>query len=198
MVTDKVLIKKCKEGDQQAIEKVLSEKKTLVNQVVRKFFLIGAQTEDLIQEGMIGLYKAILTYDDLKNDNFELYAKLCIQSQVLNAIKSANKKSNFALNSSLSLNKQGAISCENDIEDDDFGIEIASFNSDPLTGMISKENIQKINKEIDENLSVFEKNVLQLYLNGLSIGEIAESINKPYKSIDNSLTRLKSKIKKII
>ena len=188
---DKDLINEFKAGNDFALEELLKQNKPLINQIARKYFLIGAEIDDLIQEGMIGLYRAIVTFDVSKDINFKSYAKVCIERAVFNAIKSANSKKNLPLNQSVSLSLQD--DSESD-DDDDVVAYITWDDSDPECILINRENYSKLFEKATQNLSVFEKNVLKLYLDGLTYAEIAEKLNKSAKSVDNGLTRIKTKI----
>ena len=189
---DRELILKYRVGDDYALEVLLKQNKPLINQIARKYFLIGAEIDDLIQEGMIGLYRAVTTFDATKENSFKSYARVCIERAVINAIKSANSKKNLPLNQSisLSLNSSG---CDDDDEDDVVAY-VTWDNNDPESILLSRENYKKLFEKATQNLSVFEQNVLKLYLEGLSYSEIAEKLDKNEKSIDNGLTRIKTKI----
>lgn len=188
---DKELIEKFKTGDDFALEELLKQNKPLINQIARKYFLIGAEIDDLIQEGMIGLYRAIVTFDNSRDVNFKSYARVCIERAVFNAIKSANSKKNLPLNQSVSLSVQD----NNDSDgDDDIVAYVTWDDSDPESILINRENYTKLFEKATQNLSVFEKNVLKLYLDGLTYTEIAEKLDKSAKSVDNGLTRIKAKI----
>jgi len=186
-------------GNQEAIERVLVEFKPLVNKIARKYFLVGAGTDDLIQEGMIGLYKAVTTFKKDKTAAFKTYATLCIRTQILSAIRVANNNKNLPLNAYFSINNQGMIvvSVTDDSEGDEEekGIYLASDVLSPEERLISKENVAEIYEKINTVLSDFEKHVIKLYIDGLNYVEIAKALNKDPKSIDNALTRIKSKLK---
>lgn len=185
---DKVLLQNFKNGDSFALEELLKRNKPLINQIVRKYFLIGAELEDLMQEGMIGLYRAIVTFKDDKDVNFKTYARVCIERAVLNAIKIANSKKNMPLNNSVSLFE------ESQDEDEEEFFYHAYDETNPESILISKEKYEKLFDLTTQNLSLFEKNVLKLYLEGLTYVEIAEKLDKSTKSVDNGLTRIKAKI----
>lgn len=188
---ERELIVRFKGGDDYALEELLKQNKPLINQIVRKYFLIGAEIDDLIQEGMIGLYRAIVTFDEQKDVNFKSYAKVCIERAVFNAIKSANSKKNLPLNQSISLISSTG---ENDEEEDEIFDYQTWDESDPESILINRERYAKLFDKATQNLSVFEKNVLKLYLDGLTYNEIAEKLDKSPKSVDNGLTRIKAKI----
>ncbi len=181
------LIKEYRGGNEYALEEIFKCNRPLINRVVRKYFLIGAELDDLMQEGMIGLYRAIVSFDASKEANFKTYARICVERAVLNAIKSANSKGNIPLNNSIALDTVPK-------DDEDEEIFTAVDETNPESILISKEKYKKLFEKATQNLSVFEKNVLELYLDGLSYVEIAERLNKTPKSVDNGLTRIKSKI----
>ena len=185
---DKTLLENFRNGDSFALEELLKRNKPLINQIVRKYFLIGAELEDLMQEGMIGLYRAIVTYKDEKDANFKTYSRVCIERAVLNAIKIANSKKNLPLNNSVSLFE------ENEEDDEEEFFYHAYDETNPESILIDKEKYEKLFELTTQNLSLFEKNVLKLYLEGLSYVEIAEKLEKSTKSVDNGLTRIKAKI----
>lgn len=195
-MTDEDLIKIIKAGDKSALNFLLERYKELVNMKTSKYFMIGAEKEDIFQEGMIGLYKAIQGYDDDKQNSFKTFANLCIERQLITAIKTSNRQKHMPLNSYLSLNT----SAYNE-EDSDSLIEV--FNShtaeDPLDTITKKEYYKYVEDNIHKNLSGFEKQVLQKYVQGKSYVDIAEQLDAPVKSVDNAIQRIRKKaIKNII
>ena len=182
-LSDEETIAKIKSGDEQALAYMLDKYKDLVHMKVGKYFMIGAEKDDIIQEGMIGLYKAIKTYDESKNNTFKTFANMCIERQLITAIKTSNRQKHMPLNSYLSLN----ISAYDNNNDDDSTELIDTFNSqtieDPLETIMKKEQYTEIEKAIDKNLSDFEKKVLAKFIDGQSYIQIAESLNSPVKSI---------------
>lgn len=190
------LIEKAKAGNELALEKLFIDYKSLAVRIARRYFLTGQDNDDLYQEAMIGLFKAYQSFDSKIKSNFKSFATLCINRQIQSAIKAANRQKNRALNEAISLNNQGGYDfLINDTEDDEilFFI-IPSTDQLPDAKLISKEEIKRIKSEIVNNLSVFEKQVLSLYLKGLSYKDMAASLNKNKKSIENSLTRIKNKL----
>lgn len=167
-----------KAGDGEAINELLIIHKHLVVAVARKYYLIGGDKEDLIQEGMIGLFKAISTFDISKNDNFESYAIMLIEREIISAIRRANTGSQQFLSDSVLLD-----------HDDEL-----SDNISPETDLISEENRIELTNEIFDKLSKFERLVVDYYLKGYSYIDIAKMLNKPSKSIDNALSRIKKKL----
>ena len=183
------------EGDTIALEYLIQKYKKIVRIKARGYFIMGGDSEDIIQEGMIGLYKAIRDFDESKQVNFYSFALLCITRQIHTAIKSANRQKHIPLNSSLSLDR--AVYDEND----DLTYIDTYANSDisnPENLIISNENKSALESRIAESLSALEKRVLFLYLMGKSYVEIASIIGKDEKSIDNALQRIKKKVTKII
>ena len=192
-LTDEETIAKIKSGDEQALAYMLDKYKDLVHMKVGKYFMIGAEKDDIIQEGMIGLYKAIKTYDESKNNTFKTFANMCIERQLITAIKTSNRQKHMPLNSYLSLN----ISAYDKNNDDDSTELIDTFNSqtieDPLETIMKKEQYTEIEKAIDKNLSDFEKKVLDRYMKGESYTIIAKRLDSPVKSIDNAIQRIRKK-----
>ena len=194
-MSDEDLIKKSNLGDKHALEYLLDKYKELVNIKVSKYFIIGAEKEDIIQEGMIGLYKAIKSYKFDKQNSFKSFANMCIERQLITAIKASNRQKHIPLNSYLSLNNSAF---EN--EEDTELIEI--FNSktaeDPLDTITKKEYYKSIEDAIEKNLSSFEKQVLNRYLQGESYIDIATKLDTPVKSVDNAIQRIRKKASKNI
>ena len=192
-LTDEETIAKIKSGDEQALAYMLDKYKDLVHMKVGKYFMIGAEKDDIIQEGMIGLYKAIKTYDESKNNTFKTFANMCIERQLITAIKTSNRQKHMPLNSYLSLN----ISAYDNNNDDDSTELIDTFNSqtieDPLETIMKKEQYTEIEKAIDKNLSDFEKKFLDRYMKGESYTIIAKRLDSPVKSIDNAIQRIRKK-----
>lgn len=190
--SDEEVIKKIKSGDEQALAYLLDKYKELVNMKVSKYFMIGAEKDDIIQEGMIGLFKAIKTYDTSKNNTFKTFANICIERQLITAIKTSNRQKHMPLNSYLSLN----ISAYENNDDDSTEL-IDTFNSktieDPLETIMKKEQYEEIENAIDKNLSKFEKKVLDRYMKGESYIIIAQKLNSPVKSVDNAIQRIRKK-----
>ena len=178
-----------------AQECLIERYKKLVRIKARGYYIMGGNTEDIIQEGMIGLYKTIRDFNDEKQVNFYSFAVLCITRQIHTAIKSANRQKHIPLNSSLSLDR--AIYDEN--EDFTYLETLANSEiSNPENLVISNENKTDLELKINEALSKLGRHVLFLYLRGKSYTEIAKILEKDEKSIDNALQRIKKKITKIL
>lgn len=194
--TDNELAISAKQGNKEDLEYIFNKYKELVNMKVSKYFIIGAEREDIVQEGMIGLYKAIKNFEGDKQNSFKSFANLCIERQLITAIKTSNRQKHMPLNSSLSLNTPVY---END--DDDVSL-MELFNSktaeDPLDTITKKEYYKIVGNKIDESLSDFEKKVLTRFAAGESYVTIAEKLDAPVKSIDNAIQRIRKKASKNI
>ena len=189
-MSDEGLVNASKSGDKNALEYLINKYKELVNMKVSKYFIIGAEKEDIIQEGLIGLYKAIKSYSGDKQNSFKTFANMCIERQLITAIKSSNRQKHMPLNSYLSLNESAY---ENDEETSLFD----TFNShqieDPLETITKQEYYKSVEIAIDKSLSNFEKQVLNRYMQGESYIQIAEKLDTPVKSIDNAIQRIRKK-----
>ena len=193
---DEDVIGLVRNGDELAQDFLLNKYKTFVKTKARAYFLIGADREDIIQEGMIGLYKAIRDYQDKKNASFKSFAELCINRQLITAIKAAGRQKHIPLNSSVSLNK-AVYEDEGENTYIDM-LESSEAVTSPETIFIGIENRNFIIENIMGALSSFEKKVLNLYLQGKTYSEIAEITDKSEKSIDNALQRVKKKTEKLM
>lgn len=182
MESDNQLIINARQGDEVALEKLMNEYKSLVNKISRNYFIIGADFEDVIQEGMIGLFNAYNTFDQTKNASFKTYATILINRQIINAIKKAYKYNNLDFFSDLNAKE---------LEDD---IEI--FN--PEEFIINKESHSTLLKEISTKLSPLEISILQEFLKNETYEEIAKKLNLNKKSVDNALSRIKKKLNYLI
>jgi RNA polymerase sporulation-specific sigma factor len=181
----------CKRGMEHLIEKY----KPLVRAKARSYFLVGADREDIVQEGMIGLFKAVRDYKDDRSIPFKVFAEMCITRQIITAVKTATRQKHIPLNSYVSLNRKVF-----DEESEKFLIEVIQEVSiaNPEELFINKEQFTVIESRVMELLSPFEKEVLAKYLAGVTYQDIAKQLNKPVKSIDNALQRLKKKIEKSV
>ena len=182
-------------GHKRGIEYLMEKYKSLVRIKTRSYFLVGADREDIIQEGMIGLYKAVRDYKSDKSIPFRVFAEMCITRQIITAVKTATRQKHIPLNSYVSLNKKIF-----DEESDKSLIEVLQEISvtNPEELLISKEEQNVIESKIMELLSPFEKEVLSKYLKGIAYQEIAKQLDRPVKSVDNALQRLRKKIEKSI
>ena len=191
-LADEQIIEQIKQGDEEALSYILEKYKNLVNIKVSKYFMVGAEKEDVVQEGMIGLFKAIKSYDSEKQNSFKSFANICIERQLITAIKSSNRQKHIPLNSYLSLNTAAY-----DNNEDDSVELIDTFNSntieDPLETIMKQEYYNEVETAVNKNLSKFEKQVLDRYLKGESYVKIAEKLDSPVKSIDNAIQRIRKK-----
>lgn len=181
--------------DAMATDFILHKYKNFVRSKARSYFLIGADREDIVQEGMIGLYKAMRDYNIEKKASFRAFAELCITRQIITAIKTATRQKHQPLNSYVSLNKTVYVE-----ESERTLIEIISASriSNPEEIVIDKEDLAKVEQEISKVLSDLEKKVLDCYLQGLSYEKIAKLVGRHQKSVDNALQRAKNKIEKFL
>lgn len=198
LMQDEEIINKIKAGDKSALNYLMEKYKELVNMKVSKYYIIGAEKEDIVQEGMIGLYKAIKSYSDDKNTSFKSFANMCIERQLITAIKSSNRQKHMPLNSYLSLNMTAF---ENEDGNNDTQIVDVLENTvieDPLDTITKKEYFSSVENVIDSSLSDFEKKVLNRYVQGESYVKIAERLDAPVKSVDNAIQRIRKKTAKNI
>lgn len=189
-MSDEDLISIIKSGDKNALEFLISKYKELVNMKVSKFFMIGAEREDIVQEGLIGLFKAIKNYNSEKQNSFKTFANLCIERQLITAIKTSNRQKHMPLNSYLSLN---VAAYEEDEDSSLIDVFDAQQMEDPLETITKKEYYQTVENAIDKSLSDFEKQVLNRYIQGESYIQIAEKLDTPVKSVDNAIQRIRKK-----
>lgn len=194
-MTDEEIVELAQQGDQFAIEYLVDKYKNFVRAKARSYFLIGADREDIIQEGMIGLFKAIRDYNGDKLTSFRAFAELCITRQIITAIKTATRQKHIPLNSYISLNKPVY-----DEESDRTLMDIITTNkiTNPEEIVISREEFVFIEKKMGEILSTLEWKVLMAYLEGKSYQEIAVELKRHVKSIDNALQRVKRKLEKYL
>lgn len=191
--SDEDLIKDVRVGDRNAINCIFGRYKDMVHAKANRFFIIGAEKEDMVQEGNIGLYKAIQSFDLEKQNSFKTFANLCIERQLITAIKSSNRQKHIPLNSSFSLNLSAY-----DENDDTSVLEILDTQlvEDPLDTITKKEYYEFIESKIDKNLSDFERKVLNRYIQGESYISIANKLEAPVKSVDNAIQRIRKKAMK--
>lgn len=190
-LTDEQLAVMAQNGDVGAIEYILNKYKGLVKARAHAYFLIGADREDIIQEGMIGLYKAIRDFREDKQSSFSAFADLCATRQIVTAIKTATRLKHIPLNNYVSLNKPVY---EDESEKTLIDFVAETIVSDPEEIVINAEDYKHTSGEIFKSLSKFEKNVLGLYLDGKSYQEISVILDRTPKSIDNALQRIKRKL----
>ena len=190
---DEDLIEIIKSGDKNAFEYLINKYKELVNIKVSKYFIVGAEKEDIVQEGLIGLFKAIKSYKPGMQNSFKSFANMCIERQLITAIKTSNRQKHMPLNSYLSLNISAYDEDESDCDTSLIDIFNSTLIEDPLDTITKKEYFQNIESTIDKSLSDFEKKVLNKYINGKSYVQIAEDLDTPVKSVDNAIQRIRKK-----
>lgn len=194
-ITDEDLVDYIHAGDNDALEFLIHKYKHFVRAKARSYFLIGADREDIVQEGMIGLYKSIRDFRGDKLASFKAFAELCVTRQIITAIKTATRQKHIPLNSYVSLDKP--------IYDEDSDrtlLDVICGNkvTDPEELIINQEEYDDIEEKMGEILSDLERKVLRLYLDGRSYQEIAEELNRHVKSIDNALQRVKRKLERYL
>ena len=191
-LTDEEIISQIKQGDESALVYLLEKYKDIVNAKVGKYFIIGAEREDVIQEGMIGLFKAIKDFNPEKQNTFKSFANICVERQLITAIKSSNRQKHMPLNSYLSLNTAAY-----DNNDENSVELIDTFDSktveDPLETIMKEEYYNEIQNAVNKSLSKFEKQVLDRFIKGESYVTIAKRLDSPVKSVDNAVQRIRKK-----
>ncbi|MBE6059057.1 MULTISPECIES: RNA polymerase sporulation sigma factor SigH [unclassified Clostridium] len=192
---DEDIVAMAKTGNNRALEYLLCKYQNFVKAKAKSYFLIGADKEDIYQEGMIGLFKAIRDFKDDKLASFKVFAELCITRQIITAVKTATRQKHIPLNTYISLNKPIY-----DEESDRTLLDILSGIrvSDPEELIIDREEMENIESKIQEVLSGLEMEVLNSYLDGKSYQEIASDLDRQAKSIDNALQRVKRKLEKCL
>jgi len=192
---DEVLVELVHQGESDALDYLIQKYRNFVRAKARSYFLIGADKEDIVQEGMIGLYKAIRDFKEDKLSSFKAFAELCITRQIITAIKTATRQKHIPLNSYVSLDKPIY-----DEESDRTLMDIISGAKvlDPEELIINQEEYDHIEIKMSELLSDLERKVLSLYLDGQSYQEISEELNRHVKSIDNALQRVKRKLERYL
>ncbi|MFB7639778.1 RNA polymerase sporulation sigma factor SigH [Peribacillus butanolivorans] len=192
---DDELIELVHTGDSEALDYLIQKYRNFVRAKARTYFLIGADKEDIVQEGMIGLYKAVRDFKGDKLSSFKAFAELCITRQIITAIKTATRQKHIPLNSYVSLDKPIY-----DEESDRTLMDIISGTKvlDPEELVINQEEFDDIELKMAELLSDLERKVLALYLDGQTYQEISEELNRHVKSIDNALQRVKRKLERYL
>ena len=195
-MTDEEILKLIKTKDDEALDYLICKYKYIVNSKVNKYFIICAEKEDIMQEGLIGLYKAIKDYNSEKQNSFKSFANLCIERQLITAIKSSNRQKHIPLNSYLSLNMNAYENEDGNSETQVMEVLDTNVVEDPLETLTKKEYMLNVENVIDTHLSDFEKKVLNRYIQGDSYVAIAERLDAPVKSVDNAIQRIRKKTAK--
>ncbi len=195
--SDESMIREIQEAgpleSRKTLEDLFVRYKDFVRARTHSYFLIGADRDDLIQEGMIGLYKAVLDYDPARDASFRSFADICVRRQILTAVRNANRLKHYPLNSSISLNS----TIQEDGEEQEYTLmDVLADNRivDPQMILVSAEEKHRIESQIVDTLSSLEKQVLDLYVEGLDYQQIARVLERPPKSIDNALQRARHKV----
>ena len=190
-LTDEELLSLHRAGDARAEEALYARYKQIVRSRARTYFLIGADREDIIQEGMIGLYKAVMDYQFDRQSSFRGFAELCITRQIITAIKAATRKKHAPLNSYISFNRSVN---EGETERPLIDVLTSTRISDPEEVLIGRENYAAVADSIEHSLSKLERDALGLYLYGYSYQQIADHLQISTKSVDNAIQRVKKKL----
>ncbi|MCK0473304.1 RNA polymerase sporulation sigma factor SigH [Halalkalibacter sp. APA_J-10(15)] len=194
-IDDDALVLYVRNGDSVALEYLIDKYKNFVRAKARSYFLIGADHEDIVQEGMIGLYKAVRDFNGDKLSSFKAFAELCITRQIITAIKTATRQKHIPLNSYVSLDKP---LYDEESERTLLDVICGTKVTDPEELLINQEEFQDIELKMGELLSDLERQVLMLYLDGRTYQEISVDLNRHVKSIDNALQRVKRKLERYV
>ena len=194
-LTDEEIVELAKYGNVGALEFLINKYKNFVRAKARTYFLIGADREDIIQEGMIGLYKAIRDYRYDRQASFRAFAEICVTRQIITAIKTATRQKHIPLNSYVSLNKPVI---DEESERTLGEVVITEKDGNPEDMFINQENLMDIESTMNKILSPLEQEVVGLYLEGKSYQEIAEQLDRHVKSVDNALQRVKRKLEQYL
>ena len=185
---DNTLIRAYRNGDADAAEILMNRYKQMVRSTARELYLVGGDREDLLQEGMLGLFKAIRQYDPDREASFSTFAGMLVSRQMYTAIEASRRKKHQALNSSISLNE---------LEEDQGDGALGTVES-PETIYLEEENARTLQKQIEDSLSPLETKVFRLYLEGQDYGQIASALGKKPNSIDNALQRIRAKVRSVL
>lgn len=196
-ISDEELIDRLRQGENEITDFIMDKYKNLVRKKARSMYILGADSDDLIQEGMIGLFKAVRDYDAGRDANFYTFADLCISRQMYNAVQASRREKHTPLNTYISLYASA------EAEGEEKGMELVNIlvsevETDPEKLFIDKENVAHIESIIEKELSSFEKQVLDLYITGMSYSQIAKVLARDEKSTDNALQRLKAKLRRAV
>lgn len=198
LFSDEEIIENVRDGEASGMDELFERYKDVVRSIASTMYLIGGETEDLIQEGMIGLFKAVQEYDPGRDASFGTFARLCITRQIYSAVKASGRKKHIPLNTYVSLYEERK-------DDDESGrsVEVqdmlrASDATEPEHVVLSNEKSTEIERAIEEELSSFERNVLELYVTGMSYSDIADVLGKNEKATDNAIQRIRGKLKRYL
>ena len=193
-LTDEELITLFRDGDQEAMEMLLNKYKEMVLRKAKSMYILGGDSDDLIQEGMLGLFKAVRDYDCGRDASFRTFAQLCVTRQLYTAVKASSRKKHLPLNTAISLSRP----MREDGEEEEEFLDCleADASSNPEVYLIGQEEMERLEEKIEKELSAFEKQVLELHLTGMGYVEIAYVLNRDEKSTDNALQRIRAKLRK--
>ena len=198
--SDEELIVRLRDGESAITDYIMDKYKNLVRSKAKSMYILGADREDLIQEGMIGLFKAIRDYDTGRDASFFTFADLCVSRQMYTAVQAAGRQKHTPLNTYISLyanaSENGGLEGGEDRELIDSMLSQSEQNPEDL--LIDRENVERLEKIIEKELSPFENQVLDLYLTGMKYNQIAKVLGRDDKSTDNALQRIKTKLKRVI
>ena len=207
-LTDEELIARSREGDQAAVDALMTKYKGMVLGKAKSMFILGGDSDDLIQEGMLGLFKAVRDYDSGRDASFRTFAQLCVTRQLYTAVQASGRKKHMPLNTAVSLNAPWQNGRENGTESgteleeavsEELGTQLSSgYGANPEKVLIDRENLLQLQERIEEELSPFEKEVLDLHLTGMNYVEIAHILNRDEKSTDNALQRIRAKVRSLV
>lgn len=192
---DEELIDMYRDGNEQAIEHIFERYKHIVRKKAKAMYLAGGDSDDLIQEGMIGLYKAVRDYDKRKDASFMTFASVCINRQILNAVTASNRKKNSPLNTYISFDEP--VNPDEDTQVKLVDVLKSDKEQNPERIFIDKENADSLEERLFRSLSSYETKVLELYMGGMDYVAIADALDKTPKSIDNAIQRIRNKVDKI-
>ena len=198
--SDAELIVRLRDGESAITDYIMDKYKNLVRSKAKSMYILGADREDLIQEGMIGLFKAIRDYDTGRDASFFTFADLCVSRQMYTAVQAAGRQKHTPLNTYISLyanaSENGGLEGGEERELIDSMLSQSEQNPEDL--LIDRENVERLEKIIEKELSPFENQVLDLYLTGMKYNQIAKVLGRDDKSTDNALQRIKTKLKRVI
>lgn len=198
--TDEELIERLRDGEEQIMEYLMDKYKNLVRSKAKSMYILGGDTQDLIQEGMIGLFKAIRDYDSGRDASFFTFAQLCVSRNIYSAVQRSGRKKHAPLNFYTSIYGNDGGRDSDGVSEGGFynGMELMADGeaSNPEEILIGQENMEQLQKYIDEELSPFENQVLELHITGMGYVEIAKVLGRDEKATDNALQRIRAKLKK--
>lgn len=195
-VKDEELIRQSRGGDEDAANELMTRYKAVARSRASSYFMVGADPEDLIQEGMIGVFKAIRDYDETKGASFRTFADICIQRQIISAVKGASRMKHAPLNDSVSLNRPVGDDDENSGTLEELLADESESNPEKM--LLIREDVNHISENMNDVLTALELQVWKMYVQGCSYKEIAERLDKTNKGVDNAIRRAKKKLAEML